>query len=374
MKTHSSLHFYSDLENKFIHFPMSGLIELTYRCNLNCIHCYCKGSEDRKRELTTAEFKKILDELHNEGCLSLQFSGGDPLLREDFLEIYSYAKKKGFIITIFTNGILFNQDLIDYLAKSPPFSVEITLNGITKDTYESITQVKGSFAKVIENIKKLKEKKISLIIKTNCLKQNKHELGKIKRWTKEILNKSDDNKSTFRYDPVINPRLNKDKTPCDYRLSMDELVEIRKQDLDIWKEYKNCLDQVMLDRARYKNFLYHCNTWAKHFFINPYGRLKFCQFSEKFSIDLKTESFKEGFYKKFLQVLNEKFKTNSKCRDCDLRPICCYCPARAYLETGDEESPIEYYCNLAKETARQIKHYQKIDIRNLEKINECQRL
>ncbi len=92
----------------------------------------------------------------------------------------------------------------------------------------------------------------------------------------------------------------------------------------------------------------------KQFLVNPYGKLKFCIFSDKFSVSLKTASFKEGFYKVFPQLLKEQFKTDSKCKDCSLRPFCCYCPARAYLETGDEETPVPYYCELAKKTAEQM--------------------
>ena len=69
-----------------------------------------------------------MDEIHKEGCLWLTFTGGDPLVREDFLEIYSHAKKKGFIVTIFTNGQAFTKEIFDYLGKSPPFSIEITKN------------------------------------------------------------------------------------------------------------------------------------------------------------------------------------------------------------------------------------------------------
>ena len=91
------------------------------------------------------------------------------------------------------------------------------------------------------------------------------------------------------------------------------------------------------------------------FFINSQCRLKFCQFTDKFSVDLKTTSFREGFYKIFPKVLKEQHRTNSKCRDCVLRPICYHCPASAYLETGDEEAPVEYYCELAKALEKQMK-------------------
>ncbi len=355
--------FFKRLSKKKEHSPVHGQIELTYRCNLNCIHCWCKGlavsgsrleSHTAHRELTTEEWKEILDEIQKEGCLSLCLTGGEPLVREDFLEIYSYAKAKGFIITLFTNGYALSEKIVDCLAKSPPYSIEVTLNGITQTTYESITQKKGSYSKVIENIRLLKEKKLHIILKTNCLKANKDELGLIKKWTEELLGKPAERKYRFKYDPMIYPRLNQDKTPINFRLSFAELAEVKKQDKDIWEEYQKGMHNDSPDLKRDKGFLYNCNAWIENFFIDPYGRLKFCMFSDKFSVDLRATSFKEGFYEAFPRLLNERFKTNSKCRDCSLRPICYYCPARAYLETGNEEGPVPYYCELAKATAEQM--------------------
>lgn len=354
MKDITRTGFYYRLINKKEHYPWICQIEFTYRCNLNCVHCYCKGSEDKDKELTTQEWKKIIDEIQKEGCIFLLFTGGEPLVRDDFLEIYTYAKEKGLIIGIFTNGTLFTEGIVNYFKKLPPASVEITLNSITPDTYEAITQIKGSFERVMDNIKRLKENKIPLILKTNCLKQNKHEIGKIKRWTEELLGKPSNNRYHFKYDPAIYPRLNGDKAPCNYRLSFKELLKVRKQDPDLWQQHQKTLHGGFPDLKRDSSFLYHCNSWMKQFFVNPYGKLKFCIFSDKFSVSLKTASFKEGFYKVSPQLLRVQFKTDSRCKDCSLRPICWVCPARAYLETGDEEAPVPYYCELAKEMAREV--------------------
>ncbi|MBL7069051.1 MAG: radical SAM protein [Candidatus Omnitrophica bacterium] len=355
MKNQKPEHFYDRLHNRKKHYPWAGQIELTYRCNLNCIHCYCEGSEDKKanRELNTVEWKKILDTIREEGCLYLALTGGEPLVRDDFLDIYSYAKRRGFIITIFTNGQGFTKEIIDYLTKSPPYSIEITLNGITKDTYESITQTPDSYSRAVKTIKILAQEELPLVLKTNCLKQNRDELGEIKKWTEELLGKPSKDTHYFKYDPMIYPRLNGDKTPCNYRLSFEELQETKSQDPDVWEEYQKGLHADLPDLGRDRDFLYRCNSWMTQFFVNPYGRLKFCEFSEKFSVDLKSTPFKEGFYN-FPKLMNEKFKSNSKCRGCSLRSICYYCPARAYLETGDEEGPVEYYCELAKATKEEM--------------------
>jgi len=330
--------------------------ELTFGCGLHCRHCYTdcyNNSFHKKKELKSKEVKLLLDKIYDAGVVWVCFTGGDPLVRRDFLEIYSYAKKKGFLITVFTNGLLFTNRILDFLVKSPPYSIEITLNGITQETYEGITQVSGSFEKVIANIKEIKRRRLPLILKTNCLKQNKHELGKIKAFADELLGKSR-GRYHFKYDPMIYPRLNGDRSSCAHRLSFGEIMEARKQDPDIWAEYQKGMRADILDINRDKAYLYRCNSWMSNFFINPYGRLKFCQFSDKFSVDLKTTSFHDGFYKVFPRLLSEKFKTNSKCINCRLRPICYHCPARAYLETGDEEAPVPYYCQLAKATAKEM--------------------
>src|SRR3990167_1268938 len=88
--------------------PLHGTIELTFRCNLNCVHCYCPtlGPQDIERELNYQEICRIIDDMLAEGCLWWTISGGEPLIREDFQDIYIYARKKGLLITLFTNGTL----------------------------------------------------------------------------------------------------------------------------------------------------------------------------------------------------------------------------------------------------------------------------
>jgi MoaA/NifB/PqqE/SkfB family radical SAM enzyme len=88
--------------------PLSGMFELTERCNLNCVHCYVNQPASsrvaRARELTTDQVKRILDQAADAGCLFLTLTGGEPLLRPDFIEIYLHARKRGILASIFTNG------------------------------------------------------------------------------------------------------------------------------------------------------------------------------------------------------------------------------------------------------------------------------
>jgi MoaA/NifB/PqqE/SkfB family radical SAM enzyme len=99
--------------------PISGSIEVTARCNLRCAHCYINlPAGDRhalERELNCQELFSILDQMVDEGCLWLLITGGEPLIRPDFLDIYTYAKKKGILITLFTNGTTITPRIADHL-------------------------------------------------------------------------------------------------------------------------------------------------------------------------------------------------------------------------------------------------------------------
>lgn len=335
--------FVKDLESSLKRpRPLHGQIEPTYRCNLDCIHCYCKGGEGKGNELTTQQWKDIFDQIHEEGCLWLTFTGGEPLLRDDFQELYAYALKKGFLVTVFTSGTILPSEVFEFFKSNPPFLIEISLYGATKEVYESVTQVPGSFQKLRKNIDRLLQIKTSLVLKTVGLKQNKNEILKVKALAEKILGKK-----KFKFGSFIFPRLNGDPAPCKYRLSPEEILEIESNDADMIDQRQKEL-HMSNDLLRPQEFLYQCDAWRENFFINPYGRLQFCHLSQKYSCDLTQIGFNQAFYNEFPKLLNEKFTSDSKCKSCELRKYCYFCPARAFLETGNQEGPVEYYCQLAR--------------------------
>ena len=150
--------------------PLQVSIEVTRRCPLECLHCYNNlpmGDLDaRHRELSKEEHFRVLDELVEMGCFWLLYTGGEIFARKDFLEIYTYAKQKGFLITLFTNGTLLTEAIADYLAQWPPFAIEITLYGRTRETYEALTAIPGSYDRCLRGIKFLRERGLPLKLKT----------------------------------------------------------------------------------------------------------------------------------------------------------------------------------------------------------------
>src|SRR5438093_9908575 len=129
MKRQSYADFSLKLHQRLVphSIPLTGAIEVTRRCPLECAHCYNNlpmGDEGaRSRELTLPEHVRILDELAGAGCLWLLYTGGEVFARPDFLDIYSAARERGCLITVFTNGTLITPRSAELLAERPPFSI-----------------------------------------------------------------------------------------------------------------------------------------------------------------------------------------------------------------------------------------------------------
>jgi len=194
--------------------PLSGSIELTHRCNLRCIHCYLGPPSAvqsiRQRELTTQQIMLLLDEITEAGCLFLLITGGEPLLRKDFPTIYTHAKQNGLIPTVFTNGTLIKDSLMDLFGELPPYSVEVSLYGATASVYENITGVKGSYARCMKGIQKLLSNNIRMQLKTMLMILNSHELSAMEKMARNFGVK-------FRLDAALFGCLNGDKTPLSLR-------------------------------------------------------------------------------------------------------------------------------------------------------------
>jgi radical SAM protein with 4Fe4S-binding SPASM domain len=322
--------------------PIQGSLELTFRCNLRCVHCYCNlSTADREAlsgELTTGEICHILDQIAAAGCLWLLLTGGEPLLRRDFLEIYSYAKKRGFVITVFTNGTTLTPEIADCLAEWRPFQVEISLYGLTKETYENITQIPGSFELCIRGIDLLLERNIPLGLKTIAMTLNHGEIPQMKEY-------ADKRCLQFRFDPSINPRLDGSKTPCNYRLSPEEVVSLDRNDEKRDREWRDLFERII--RPYCSDELFLCGAGVSSFHIDPYGKMSACEMIRSQSFDLRRGSFGEGWHEALPPFLAAKARGPYPCGRCELMPLCGQCPGWSYLEHGDLESPVGYLCRIA---------------------------
>ncbi|MEL7592138.1 MAG: radical SAM protein [Anaerolineaceae bacterium] len=331
-------------------YPFGGLFELTDRCNLRCVHCYINQSagcaQARESELNTDEVKAILDQLVNAGVLSITFTGGEVFLRQDFLEIYLYAKSIGLLVTIFTNGTLITPKIADVLAEYRPRLMEITLYGGTKETYEKVTGVPSSYDRCIKAIELILDRDILLYLKSIILKINASELSMMQHFAKE-------RGLSFRYDGLIWPRLDKTEKSYAYRLNKEELVALDNGDSERMAEWKRIAGSFGGFRSR-AEAVYNCGAGLRSFHIDSNGRLSACSMARKPNYELRTITFLDA-WERIGEIRSLKRELNTVCRSCEMGGLCSQCPGWSQLVHGDDETPVEFVCELAHLRLKNLK-------------------
>ncbi len=327
--------------------PLQASIEVTRRCPLECLHCYNNlpmgDLEARRRELNKDEHFRLLDELVEMGCFWLLYTGGEIFARKDFLEIYTYAKQKGFLITLFTNGTIISAEIADYLVEWPPFAIEITLYGRTKGTYEALTQIPGSYEKCLRGIKLLQERGLPLKLKTVATSVNKHEIFAMKQFAEEELGLE------FKFDGQINPRIDCSQSPLAVRLTPEEVVALDLHSPQAASEYRRLAEH---DAANPPNLaqsgtVYFCGGGVNSFAINAYGEMGICVISQQETFSIRDGGARKVWEDALLRLRNRKRTRVTKCIECRIQSLCGMCPANGEMENGDRESPVEFLCHVA---------------------------
>ncbi len=346
--------------------PVNGTLEVTNRCNLRCAHCYVplaarqgKGAGDSGRrdgrlaselpafaeavsgrpELSSSEIYSLLDQISAEGCLWLLITGGEPLIRPDFLDIYGYAKQKGLLITLFTNATLMSQRIADYLAEYPPFLIEVSIYGATATTYDAVTGVVGSYDRAVRGIELLRTRGLPVRLKTMALRANVHELQQMERF-------ADQRGLAFRWDHQVHPRLDGQRDPVDARLTPEEMVAA---DLSDPRRVEGLRDLMVRARdLRIGDKVFGCGAGLGSFHIDAFCFLQLCGFVRRYSYDLRRGSFRDGYYSYFPHVRSLRRPSGAICRSCELAAICTICVAWHDMEGDGREGPIEHIHQYAK--------------------------
>lgn len=322
--------------------PLSGSLEVTFRCNLRCRHCWVAHGHAGiagKTELSLDEIDRILGEAADEGCLWLLLTGGEPLVRRDFPEIWTRAKRRGLLLTLFTNGTLLSPALADALAEYPPFNLEITLYGATQGTYERVTGIPGSHRRCMHGIELLRERGIPFRLKTMVLTLNRHELAEMQTFAESLG-------VEFRYDPVVNAGADGSSDPLVVRLSPREVIEVENADGRRVGEWRSLYER-MRPVPRDRRYLYACGAGLQAFHIDPYGELSICMMTRHVAYDLRRGSFRQGWRE---ELARERFRAPEgpyPCGECRLLPICGQCPGWAIIESGQAQEPVAHLCQVA---------------------------
>jgi radical SAM protein with 4Fe4S-binding SPASM domain len=319
--------------------PLAGSLELTLRCNVRCKHCYILYPGATDGEMSTGQVKTVLDRLAAGGVLFLLMTGGEIFARCDFREIYLHAKRLGFLITLYTNATLIDESLADFLALWRPRRIEITVYGHTEATYEAITGVRGSFNRFRRGVALLHERKLPLYLKTIVLKTNEHEFEAIRDWAHGLGAK-------FRYDAMVNPKLNGDLAPVAERIDPEAYVRLEGTSDEDATRYRR-LVEMATSSTQVDERLFKCGAGIRTFHVDPRGHLHPCMMWRTTPYDLLGNGL-DGWNAHVDSLRSRQVAGPTKCTSCSGRLACGNCAATSLVETGIAGRNVDYYCRITK--------------------------
>jgi len=351
LKLHKKYNLQTELFNLTYNknIPLAAVFELTHRCNLNCCHCYIseevrsEKSEVRSQkpearnqyELSTEEVKDTLKQLAAAGTLHLVFTGGEPFLRQDLLELCEYARKLEFDLRVFTNGTLIDNSYAEFLSEICISGIEISLYG-RRDTHDSIVRVEGAFEKVLTAIEILKMHNIPITIKSPVMKLNFEDYP-------YLIDFAIAKGLKYKFDPVISPKNNGDKSVLRYQLTEKQLkIVFNDRRLTVGRKLSQSLNLSISQSLT-------CSAGRNFAGISPDGTVYPCiQFLYPLG-NLHNSSFRDIWFSgdevEYIRNLDKEF---SECNNCAEMKFCRRCPGLVLLETKSLYSKSEIGCRLAR--------------------------
>ena len=335
-------------------------LELTARCNNDCRHCYINlpagDAQAQHKELSLEEIDRIASQAVELGALWCLITGGEPLLRADFAEIYLLLKKKGLLVSVFTNACLVTPEHIRLFQQYPPRDVEVTVYGTTRETYERVTRKSGSYKAFRRGLDRLMEGGIKVRLKAMAVRSNVHELPEISRICRALT------ADYYRFDPMLHLRYDGDpERNADImaeRLNPVEIAAIEQADSERAAEVEKACSQIAScePNATGCAHIFHCGAGKASFSVGYDGTFRLCSSLNHpdCTVNLRQTSLADAWRNLVPRVLaleSDSQDFREHCRTCPLINLCLWCPANAYMEVGRMDGRSEYFCQVAQARA-----------------------
>lgn len=336
---------------------MSVDMEITRRCNNNCRHCYVNlpandaGAESR--EMTAAEILEIARQAVSLGAVWWLLSGGEPLLRDDFRQIYLGLKKMGLLVSVFTNATLIDRELAQMFKQYPPRQLEITVYGVTAETYDRVSGIKGSFAKFQQGIDWLKKFKVAMDLKAMVMQSNLGQYPQIADFCRQH------SRDAFRFDPFLHARYDGDDRRNAQiraeRLKPEQVLALERSDPQRFALLqKDCQKiELLSEEVGSNRQILNCGAGRESVSISAEGMLHPCGslWHPDYLYDLKSGSLEDAWKKFIPKAINREVGREEDvpaCSRCVLANLCIGCVAHCHLETGRLDQVEESFCEMAR--------------------------
>jgi len=336
-------------------------IELTDRCNNNCQHCYInrptRDPQAMEKEMKTVFIKNLILQAADLGCLDLRFTGGEPLLREDFSELYRFSRKKGFKVLLSTNGRCITPDLANLFKKLPPGQpIGITIYGMNSETYDKVSGVKGSYKEFRRGVNLLEDNHIDFALSMAVLPDNQLDVPAYEDWIRSLFKGKQkpvyvaDFFQRARHDhPEKNNRIR------ELRSKPEESVDLVSRSDYYFDELGDFCRQFTGIKS---DKLFECG-FGQSLCIDAYGFAQGCLLLRHPDLlfNLHEGTLVEAldtFFPKFISQRATHPLFLNRCANCCLRGLCAQCPAQSWMEHGTLDTPVDFQCKVAHAHARKL--------------------
>ena len=317
-----------------LNIPLSVQLDLTYRCNERCIHCYL--DHDDHGEMTTAEIKGLLDQMADAGVFFLTISGGEILMRRDFFEILEHAHARTFSIKLKTNGVLIRKKEAERMHALGVESVQISVYSHRAEVHDAITKMPGSFRQSIEAIRLLRTLGLHVTIANVLMVQNAQDYPGVRALAAELGAKC-------TLDPTITPMMDGDRSILELNVDKAALREVFRDAALVGNVEEFCAPPQGVDADALD--MLPCSAGHTACYVSPYGDVYPCVQFPLPSGNVRRTKFVDIWRDspQLKEVRSITLRDMPSCSQCTHGATCTRCPGLAYLE-GNMRGPSYQDC------------------------------
>jgi len=325
-----------ELESKALGLgvPLNAHLDVTYRCNERCTHCYL--DHDDHGEMTLAEIKNLLDQLADAGVLFLTLSGGEILMRMDFFDILKYARQRQFCVRLKTNGFMIREKEADALRNLGVQEVRISIYSHRAEIHDGITKLPGSLKRSLAAIRLLKSRGVNVMIGNVLMVQNVSDYAGVKALAKDLG-------VEVTIDPTITPRMDGDRSLLKLGIRDAQLADVFRDselvgDVDEFCALPGTVDDSALDMVP-------CSAGHTYCYISPYGDVYPCVQFPLPCGNVRKDTFLNIWRNstQMNEVRSIRARDLPTCSACAHVGTCTRCPGLAYME-GNMRGPSSLDC------------------------------
>ena len=314
--------------------PLAAQIDLTYRCNERCIHCYL--DHDDHGEMSTAEITGLLDQMAEAGVFYLTLSGGEIMMRRDFFQILEHARARTFSVKLKTNAVMIRQAEAKRIRALGVESVQVSIYSHRPEVHDAITKLPGSLQRSLAGMRLLKAQGLKIIVADVLMGANVLDYAGVKALAAELG-------AEFTIDPTITPMMDGDRSILSLNVDQAALREVFRDQALVGSVEEFCAPPQGADEDTLNAL--PCSAGHTACYVSPYGDVYPCVQFPMACGNVRRQKFVDIWRHspQLQEVRSITLREMPSCSQCVHGGSCTRCPGLAYME-GNMRGPSYQDC------------------------------